>query len=77
MEKAEQEGVSEMNVDEEVPESTGELNIAKLKDLMVKVNGQFDNNATNIMDFTETYFEWTKMFYHLGKALAVAFKGKS
>jgi hypothetical protein len=41
---------------------------------MKRVNDQFSHNAVNINDFTDTYFEWTKMFFHLGKALAAAFK---
>lgn len=58
----------------DLPESTTELNVIRLKTLMTSVNEQFARNEVNIIDFTETYFEWTKMFYHLGKALAAAFK---
>lgn len=44
---------------------------------MVTVNAQFDQGNVVIQDYTEVYFEWTRMFIHLGKALVVAFKGKS
>jgi len=46
-----------------------------LKDLMTKVNNQWAEGHTDIKDFTNMYFEWTKLFRHFGNAVAVAFKG--
>ena len=40
---------------------------------MVQLNDQFDKGGVDIQLYTEVYFEWCKMFGHLGKALAVAF----
>jgi hypothetical protein len=48
----------------------------RLKELMTKVNTQWAEGHTNITDFTNMYFEWTKLFRHFGNAVAVAFKGK-
>ena len=62
---------------EEVPVVAGqELNMIRLKELMTKVNSQWAQGHTNITDFTDMYFEWTKLFRHFGNAVAVAFKGK-
>jgi len=47
-----------------------------LKDLMTKVNNQWAEGKTDIKDFTNMYFEWTKLFRHFGNAVAIAFKGK-
>lgn len=66
-----------LELNEEVPMPTGALKIERLKDLMVAVNEQLEKGETDIMTYTDLYFEWTKFFVHLGKALSVAFKGKS
>jgi len=73
MEKHEQDGAQEADAEQIAGE---ELNIVLLIELMNKVNEQFNNNAVDIQVFTSMYFEWLKLFKHLGKALVVAFKGK-
>jgi len=61
---------------EEVVQVSGDFSFKKLKELHLKVNKQFESGTVDIQDFTEVYFEWTKLFKHLGKALVVAFQGK-
>ena len=62
---------------EDVPVAPGqELNMIVLKELMTKVNTSWAEGHTNIVDFTNMYFEWTKLFRHFGNAVAIAFKGK-
>ena len=74
----EEEKVEEVAAVEEVPpvQPGQELNMVVLKDLMNKVNNQWAEGHTNIKDFTNMYFEWTKLFRHFGNAVAIAFKGK-
>lgn len=43
---------------------------------MTKVNTSWASGHTEIKDYTDMYFEWTKLFRHFGNAVAVAFKGK-
>ncbi len=52
------------------------FNIGRLIDLMNQVIESFANKETPINVYTDTYFEWTKLFKHLGPAIAIAFKGK-
>ena len=54
-----------------------ELNMDRLKQLMEKVTESWKSNQTPIEIYTEAYFEWTKMFKHMGSAISIAFKGKS
>ena len=76
MENTDQEGVQEVDAAASEEMVAGEeLNSVLLMDLMSKVNTQFESNQVEIKVFTAMYYEWLKLFKHLGKALVVAFKG--
>jgi hypothetical protein len=36
----------------------------------------FGNNQIEMADYAEMLHEWTRLFKHLGKAMALAFSGK-
>jgi rubrerythrin len=67
--------VEDINLDEPIPDS-GVFSFKKLKQLHIDLDASFKNEGTDIEMYTELYFEWTKLFAHLGRALVVAFKGK-
>ena len=66
------------DVGEEIDMGDGKigLSVRKLKELMTQCIESFEKGETPIELYTDTYFEWTKLFKHLGPAIAIAFKGK-
>jgi hypothetical protein len=62
--------------EEDLPENLDAFSYKRLRQLHIDVNNQWAKGETDIQVFTELYFEWTKFFSHMGRALVVAFKGK-
>ena len=52
-----------------------EFNMKRLIQLMEQVTQTWDKEQTPINIYTDNYFEWTKMFKHMGSAISIAFKG--
>jgi len=42
--------------------------------MMKEVTEGFDNDMTDHKVYSEMYFEWTRLFRHLGSAIVIAFK---
>ena len=70
----EQNGASEeaMQIDGDMP-ATEECNIALLKVLMARINEEFSREKVKVDTICKVYYEWIKVFHHLGKALYIAF----
>ena len=51
-----------------------EFNIELMKLLMKNNSQNWENGNVEISKFSDMYFEWTKMFKHLGSAISIAFK---
>jgi hypothetical protein len=60
---------------EEAMEGGPGLSIQRLKELMERLTQSWSQNETPVQLYSEVYFEWTKMFKHLGPAISIAFKG--